>query len=279
MQKKSNSLITPNWVQGELCLVGALDSRMIDLLRAIDQSGSINQAAKQVGLSYKGAWQMIGRANNLAPKALISTTTGGSSGGGTCLTIAGRSLLLLFTRLEQQHRQFLQELNQSLAEDPDMQILLKRLTIKTSATNQFFGTITAIQSGIVNAEAFVKLKGGEQIVAMLALTDIKLLELDIGSDVLLLINAPEIIVISDPYSSSLSTLNNLSGKVIRIQDGDVDSEVVIQLPSGEWLIAKITQVSAELLELNIDKPVHAVFKSNAVILGSISQAAGKVSNK
>ena len=114
---------------------------------------------------------------------------------------------------------------------------------------------------------------------MLALTDIKLLELDIGSDVLLLINAPEIIVISDPYSSSLSTLNNLSGKVIRIQDGDVDSEVVIQLPSGEWLIAKITQVSAELLELNIDKPVHAVFKSNAVILGSISQAAGKVSNK
>ena len=279
MQKKSNSLITPNWVQGELCLVGALDSRMIDLLRAIDQSGSINQAAKQVGLSYKGAWQMIGRANNLAPKALISTTTGGSSGGGTCLTIAGRSLLLLFTRLEQQHRQFLQELNQSLAEDPDMQILLKRLTIKTSATNQFFGTITAIQSGIVNAEAFVKLKGGEQIVAMLAMTDIKLLELDIGSDVLLLINAPEIIVISDPYSSSLSTLNNLSGKVIRIQDGDVDSEVVIQLPSGEWLIAKITQVSAELLELNIDKPVHAVFKSNAVILGSISQAAGKVSNK
>ena len=279
MQKKSNSLITPNWVQGELCLVGALDSRMIDLLRAIDQSGSINQAAKKVGLSYKGAWQMIGRANNLAPKALISTTTGGSSGGGTCLTIAGRSLLLLFTRLEQQHRQFLQELNQSLAEDPDMQILLKRLTIKTSATNQFFGTITAIQSGIVNAEAFVKLKGGEQIVAMLALTDIKLLELDIGSDVLLLINAPEIIVIGDPYSSSLSTLNNLSGKVIRIQDGDVDSEVVIQLPSGEWLIAKITQVSAELLELNIDKPVHAVFKSNAVILGSISQAAGKVSNK
>ena len=279
MQKKSNSLITPNWVEGELCLVGALDSRMIGLLRAIDKSGSINQAAKQVGLSYKGAWQMIGRANNLAPKALISTATGGSSGGGTCLTIAGRSLLLLFTRLEQQHRQFLQELNQNLAEDPDMQILLKRLAIKTSATNQFFGTITAIQSGIVNAEVFVKLKGGEQIVAMLALTDIKLLELGIGSDVLLLINAPEIIVISDPYGSSLSTLNDLSGKVIRIQDGDVDSEVVIQLPSGEWLIAKITQVSAELLELNVDKPVHAVFKSNAVILGSISQAAGKVSNK
>ena len=59
------------WVDGELRLVG-LDSRMIGLLRAIDQSGSINQAAKQMGLSYKGAWQIIERANNGAPKTLVS---------------------------------------------------------------------------------------------------------------------------------------------------------------------------------------------------------------
>jgi len=89
--------ISTAWVDGELRLVG-LDSRMIGLLRAIDQSGSINQAAKQMGLSYKGAWQIIERANNGAPKTLVSTATGGSKGGGTCLTEAGRSLLALFTR-------------------------------------------------------------------------------------------------------------------------------------------------------------------------------------
>jgi molybdate transport system regulatory protein len=270
MPKKTNSLITPNWVEGELRLVGALDSRMIGLLRAIDQSGSINQAAKQVGLSYKGAWQMIGRANNLAPKVLISTATGGSKGGGTCLTVAGRSLLLLFTRLEQQHRQFLQQLNRSLADDPDMQMLLKRLVIKTSASNQLFGTITAIQTGAVNAEVLVKLKGGEQLVASITLTDVERLELSIGGDALLLINAPEIIVICDPCNSSLSARNNLSGTVIRVQHGGVDSEVLIQLPSGESLTAKITQVSAELLGLKPGISVHAVFKSNAVILGAIS---------
>ena len=93
MTKKLNKSITPTWVEGELRLVGALNSRMIGLLRAIDQSGSINQAAKQTGLSYKGAWQMIERANNLAPKVLITTATGGSKGGGTCLTAAGQSLL------------------------------------------------------------------------------------------------------------------------------------------------------------------------------------------
>ncbi|MDD5410189.1 MAG: TOBE domain-containing protein [Methylobacter sp.] len=273
MSKKSDDNITPAWVEGELRLVGGLDSRMIGLLRAIDQSGSINQAAKQIGLSYKGAWQMIERANNLAPKVLITTVTGGSKGGGTCLTAAGQSLLQLFTRLEQQHRQFLQQLNQSLADDPDVQMLLKRLVIKTSATNQLFGTIAAIQTGSVNGEVSVELKGGEQIVASLPLTELKRLELSIGGDVVLLINDPEIIVITDPGNYSLSARNCLRGTVIRVQYDGVNSEIVINLPSGDSLVATISQVSALALGLNPGISAYAVFKSNAVIFGAISHAA------
>jgi len=273
MSKKSNNKVTRNWVEGELRLVGTLDSRMIDLLRAIDQSGSINKAAKQVGLSYKGAWQMIERANNLAPKVLITTTTGGSKGGGTCLTAAGQSLLRLFTRLEQQHAEFLQQLNQSLAEDPDMQMLLKRLVIKTSATNQLFGIITALQKGAVNAEVLVELKGGEQIVASLALTELKRLELSIGDDVVMLINDPEIIINTDPGNYPLSARNCLRGTVIRVQYDGVDSEIVINLPSGDSLVATISQVSALALGLNPGISAYAAFKSNAVILGALSHAA------
>ena len=275
MTKKPNDSITPTWVEGELRLVGTLDSRMIGLLKAIDQNGSINQAAKQTGLSYKGAWQMIERANNLAPKVLITTATGGSKGGGTCLTAAGQSLLQLFTRLEVQHRQFLLQLNQSLADDPDMQMLLKRQVIKTTATNQLFGTITAIQTGAVNAEVLVELKGGEQIVASLALTELKQLELNVGGDVLLLINDPEIIVITDLGNYPLSARNCLRGTVIRVQYDGVDSEVVIQLPSGDSILATISQVSALALELSPGISAYAVFKSNAVLLGAIS---GSVTN-
>jgi len=272
MPIKANDSITPTWVEGELRL-GTLDSRMIVLLRAIDQSGSINQAAKQTGLSYKGAWQMIERANNLAPKVLITTATGGSKGGGTCLTAAGQSLLQLFTRLELQHRQFLQQINQSLADDPDMQMLLKRQVIKTTATNQLYGAITAIQTGAVNAEVLVELKGGEQIVSSLTLMELELLELSIGSDVLLLINDPEIIVITDLGNSPLSARNCLGGTVIRVQYDGVDAEIVINLPSGDSLVATISQVSALALELNPGVSAYAVFKSNAVILGAIPHAA------
>ena len=270
MTKKSNASLSRNWVEGELRLVGALDNRMIGLLKAIDESGSINQAAKQTGLSYKGAWQMIERANNLAPKVLISTATGGSKGGGTCLTTAGQSLLQLFTRLEQQHRQFLQQLNQSLANDPDMQMLLKRLVIKTSATNQLYGVITALQTGAVNAEVVVELKGGEQIATALTLTDIERLKLSNGDDVVLLINDPEIIVITDASPPPLSARNCLRGTIIRVQYDGVDSEVVILLPSGDSLVATITQTSAESLGLKPGMSAQAIFKSNAVILGALS---------
>jgi molybdate transport system regulatory protein len=254
------------WVDGELRLAG-LDSRMIGLLRAIDQSGSLNQAAKQVGLSYKGAWQIIERANNGAPKTLVSTATGGSKGGGTCLTEAGLSLLALFTRLEQQHRQFLDQLNRSLTDDPDTVLLLQRLVVKTSASNQIFGSIVAIHAGAVNAEVIVKLKGGEQVITNMTLTSLNDLGLEIGADAVLLINSADITLATDFDPTRFSARNRLSGSVIRIQQDDVNAEVIVLLPGGETLTAMITQQSAQSLALMPGTPVSAMFKSNTPILG------------
>jgi molybdate transport system regulatory protein len=257
------------WVDGELRLAG-LDSRMIGLLRAIDQSGSINQAAKQVGLSYKGAWQIIERANNGAPKTLVSTATGGSKGGGTCLTEAGRSLLALFTRLEQQHQQFLDQLNRGLADDPDTVLLLQRLVVKTSASNQLFGSIIAIQAGAVNAEVVVKLKGGEQVIINITLASLNDLGLEIGADALVLINSADITLVVDSDPNRFSASNRLSGRVIRVQRDEVNVEVMVLLPGGEILAAMITQQSAQSLALMPSMPVWAVFKSSVPILGVMS---------
>jgi molybdate transport system regulatory protein len=254
------------WVDGELRLAG-LDRRMIDLLRAIDQSGSINQAAKQVGLSYKGAWQIIERANNGSPKTLVSTATGGSKGGGTCLTEAGRSLLALFTRLEQQHRQFLDQLNQSLTDDPDTVLLLQRLVVKTSARNQIFGSITDIHAGEVNAEVSVKLKGGEQVIATITRTSLNDLGLQVGADAVLLINSADVTLTIDSDLKRFTARNRLSGSVIRVQQDEVNAEVIVLLSGGETLVAMITQQSVQSLALMPGMLVSALFKSNAPVLG------------
>lgn len=253
------------WVKGELQLAG-LDRRMIGLLKAIQQSGSINQAAKQVGLSYKGAWQIIERANNNSPKILVSTATGGSKGGGTCLTEAGRSLLELFLRLEQQHQQFLDQLNLSLANDPSTVLLLQRFAVKTSARNQIFGSIAAIHAGAVYAEVVVQLKGGEQVFAHIAQSSLNDLALQVGDDAVLLINSADIMLTTDSDSRFVAR-NRLSGSVMRMVQDEVNAEVTVLLPGGVTLVATITRQSAQDLALASDVAVSAVFNSNAPVLG------------
>jgi molybdate transport system regulatory protein len=267
MIKKQTNETAPVWIEGELKLAGALDSRIIGLLKTIKQTGSLNQAAKQLGLSYKGAWQILERANNSAPQILVATATGGSKGGGSSLTKAGQALLTLFSYLEQQHQLFLAQLNRSLAENPETVLLLQRLVIKTTARNQLFGRVIQIDTGVVNAEVIVQLKGGEQIVSTVETTAIAELGLKQEVEAVLLINGADLMLLTDVNKAQFSARNCLYGKVIRIQQDIINSEVIVLLPSGEMLAVKITQQSVQNLALAPNIPVWVIFKTNAPILG------------
>jgi molybdate transport system regulatory protein len=266
MNKEQNE-VAPMWVKGELQLAGILDNRIIDLLSAIDQSGSLNQAAKQMGLSYKGAWQIIERVNNSAPKTLITATTGGSKGGGSCLTESGRALLELFKELQQQHHSFLAQLNRNLATNPDIVLLLQRLVVKTTVRNQLFGCVTDIRTGSVNVEIMVTLKGGQQIATTADLNSLNELELKIGSDAVLLIESDELMLVVDMDNCQFSARNCLSGKVLTIQMNNVNVDVTLLLPSGETLVATMTQQSVQNLDPVIGQSVWILFKSNVPMLG------------
>lgn len=67
--------------------------RRIAILRGISQSGSISQAARDVGVSYKAAWQAIDTLTNLAGVPLVERSVGGAGGGGAQITSAGEELL------------------------------------------------------------------------------------------------------------------------------------------------------------------------------------------
>jgi molybdate transport system regulatory protein len=267
MIEKQHMTSTPIWVEGELRLTGALDNRIIGLLKAIKQTGSLNQSAKQLGLSYKGAWQILEKANNSAPQLLVVTATGGNKGGGSYLTEAGEALVMLFTQLEQQHQLFLEQLNRNLADNPDTVLLLQRLVIKTSVRNQLFGCITEIRTGKVNAEVIVKLKGGETIATTTDLTLLNELELKIGVDAVLLINSTDITLAVDTNAQQFSARNRLACHVLSIQQNAVGVNVMVLLPSGETLVISMTQQGLQNLELSTGMLIWAIFKTNVPHLG------------
>lgn len=78
----------------------ALGPGKIDLLEAIGRKGSISQAAKEIKLSYKRAWDMVDTMNHCFTEPLVASSTGGKGGGGAQLTPLGNQMILLYRSME-----------------------------------------------------------------------------------------------------------------------------------------------------------------------------------
>lgn len=71
-----------------------------ELLERVDRCGSIAAAGREMNMSYKRAWQLIGTLNAIFRDPLVTSTRGGPGGGGAVLTATGREVLRLYRAFE-----------------------------------------------------------------------------------------------------------------------------------------------------------------------------------
>ncbi len=64
-----------------------------ELLAAIEASGSISAAARQLGMSYRRAWLLVDTMNACFCHPVVETLTGGAHGGGARVTDFGREVM------------------------------------------------------------------------------------------------------------------------------------------------------------------------------------------
>ena len=64
----------------------------------------------------------------------------------------------------------------------------------------------------------------------------------------------------------VSTRNTLKGKVKKIEQGAVNTEVTLELPGGQEIVSIITKTSAENLDLGTGKEVFALIKASNVMI-------------
>jgi molybdate transport system regulatory protein len=255
-------------LSAELKLAGRLDARFFALLDALASTGSINRAARTAGLSYKGAWMLLESACNLANEPLLETATGGSGGGGTRLTDAARALLDAWRALQTDHREFLRAQEVRLAHQPALAGLLRRMSMKTTARNQFAGTVKAVEIGPLAAQVTIALKSGEEITATMTTAAAQRLKLKKGKEALALIKASAVVLVTDFAGWQLSARNQLAGTVSRVERGAVSSLVVLTLPGGAAITASVTNEGVEALGLQVGMPATAVFKAYAVMVAT-----------
>jgi molybdate transport system regulatory protein len=131
----------------------------------------------------------------------------------------------------------------------------------------FPGTVSNVTKGAVNAEIELTLGNGSKIIAGITNVSVDRLGLKPGVKAAALIKASWIILGKDLHAKKLSTRNILCGTVDKVQEGAVNSEVILKLDGGHSLVTIITNVSAHSLGFKKGDHACAAFKAGHVILG------------
>jgi molybdate transport repressor ModE-like protein len=77
-----------------------LNAYKFDLLKQIQETGSLKAAADNLGVSYRKAWGNVEEIEKALGFKLLTRSRGGALGGNTCLTEDGKQLISAYDQLK-----------------------------------------------------------------------------------------------------------------------------------------------------------------------------------
>ena len=225
-QIRSNALADPKLLSD---ILSEKTDRRIDILRRIADVGSISEAARSAGMSYKSAWQAVETLTNLAGTPIVEKVVGGANGGGTQLTATGR----LIHELARARRQVLEKYNAADATAPGLLARATASSLQTSMRNQFPARITVMKLGAALVRLILRIDDTHLLKASVTKESAQLLGLREGMEVLALTKATGVEISSAfPEDPNAIDDNLIVGEVIRSERAGKGGECSIRLPSG-----------------------------------------------
>ncbi|WP_416546849.1 molybdenum-dependent transcriptional regulator [Limnohabitans sp. DCL3] len=207
----------------------ASDKRL-DILRRIGEVGSISQAARDAGVSYKAAWQAVDTLSNLAGSPLLEKVVGGSGGGGARLTATGHKLLAAAERLHTARNAAVAQLDAVPAFGAGA------LALRTSMRNTLPCTVHRVQAqaGAMNVQ--LRLPDGQMVTARITRESSQLLGLTKGLNVLALCKATAVKISAMVQDTLNQDTNWLHGTASRLPAAGRAGEVRLQLGADLHLV-------------------------------------------
>ena len=207
--------------------------KRIDILRRIGEGGSISEAARRAGVSYKAAWQAIETLSNLAGTPMVEKAVGGSGGGGAVLTPAGRRVLEAAAMLDQARAEVLALLEPGTRGE-QARPGLAAMALRTSMRNQFPCVVKTLRSTGGLVRVGLELRRGGMLYARITRESAQLLQLQAGLQVLALCKATAVRVA--PQLGPAESRNVVTGTVIRASRSAQGGEVALRLESEMSLV-------------------------------------------
>ncbi|MCF0253597.1 MAG: LysR family transcriptional regulator [Duodenibacillus sp.] len=201
--------------------------RRLDILRRIDQTGSISEAARCANISYKAAWQAVETLANLAGTPLVEKVVGGPNGGGTQLTAAGKQVLELSRRLAQAREAVMRDF--MMQQVPEIGWATSP-TFRTSLRNQLPCTVTGLTRGPATVRLQMRIDEENQVRAKITQESQQLLDLKADMRVLAMFKATAVEIAAQCLPMRQSSV--VTGTVIRSARAEKGGEVAIRLAGG-----------------------------------------------
>lgn len=153
------------------------------LLRRIDETGSIADAARNMGISYRNAWGRIMKLEASIKQSLVKRRPGGKEGGAAELTPYAKGLLAEFRRT----RKYLF----GALEDQDN---WENVAYRLSARNRLRARVAHLKVGDVISEVKLVTAAKGNLTSIITNDAIKELGLKEGDEVEAVIKATEVMI-------------------------------------------------------------------------------------
>ena len=171
-----------------------------------------------------------------------------------------------FGQIDAVHRRFLKLLDDESIDLEREFSPLRTFNLRTSARNQFSGTVSSVRTGAVNDEVELPLPGGARIVAIVTRESTQALGLRTGITAFALLKSSSVMIAAGIEGARISARNQLHGTIASVTPGAVNAEVAVELDGGGSIGATINQGSLQQLGFEPGQRATALFKASSVIL-------------
>jgi molybdate transport system regulatory protein len=139
---------------------------------------------------------------------------------------------------------------------------------KTSARNSFFGKISSIKKGDIQAKVEMITLSGDVVTTMITRDSLSRLGLKKGSLITAEVKAPWVMLQKSGKEPESSAENRFKGTIVHIKEGAVTTEYVVRISDGTELCSVVTTGNARQHPICFQENdrVWAIFNSFSVVL-------------
>jgi molybdate transport system regulatory protein len=242
-----------------------MTDKRIEVLRAVGSLGSISQAARANGVSYKAAWQAIETLSNLAGVPLIDKAVGGAGGGGAQLTSEGRALLAAADRLNEAKAMALAQIRGELASGGIAAMGLTRMGFqmgfRMSMRNQIACQVHAIEHTHGAPRVWLELPDGQRLASRITTESLELLDLKPHQSVIALCKATAVTIA--PTVVTMGEVNVLQGTISKRLGLKRDGQATLAI-GPHIQLSGLAQLGTHL---KARQPAMAAIAESAVVIG------------